>query len=68
MHGERPSQTGFVSLIDVESPIAPGYPIRAIKRMCDEALAEMSGHFDESMRRTARRVRTGSFARGCKRI
>lgn len=36
-----------MSLIDVEQLIAPKHPIRATKRMCDEALARMSAHFDE---------------------
>ena len=35
-----------MSLIDVETLIAADHPIRAIKRMCDDALAAMSGHFD----------------------
>ncbi len=47
MRGKRPSQTGFVSLIDVETLIAADHPIRAIKRMCDVVLTGMSGHFDE---------------------
>lgn len=47
MRGQRPSQTGFVSLINVESLIPASHPIRAIKRMCDQVLATMSGHFDE---------------------
>lgn len=47
MRGKRPSQTGFVSLIDVETLIAADHAIRAIKRMCDGVLAAMSGHFDE---------------------
>lgn len=36
-----------MSLIDVEALIAADHPIRAIKRMCDQVLAGMSGHFDE---------------------
>ena len=40
MRGKRPSQTGFVSLIDVETLIAADHPIRAIKRMCDEVLMD----------------------------
>jgi transposase len=47
MRGQLPSQPNFVSLIDVETLIAVDHPIRAIKRMCDEVLREMSGHFDE---------------------
>src|SRR5215204_28580 len=47
MRGQRPSQTGFVSLINVETLITVDHPIRTIKRMCDEVLAAMSKHFDE---------------------
>lgn len=47
MRGEVPSQPNFVSLINVETMIAAGHPIRAIKRMCDEVLRGMSAHFDE---------------------
>lgn len=47
MRGEVSSQPNFVSLIDVEALIAKEHPIRAIKRMCDAVLREMSGHFDE---------------------
>src|SRR5258708_40240786 len=47
MRGPRPSQAGFVSLINVETLMPADHPIRRIKRMCDEVLAVMSGHFDE---------------------
>jgi len=47
MRGKRPTQPSFVSLINVESLIAAEHPIRAIKRLCDEVLREMSVHFDE---------------------
>ncbi|MFT3869169.1 MAG: IS5 family transposase [Nibricoccus sp.] len=47
MRGKRKTQGDFVSLIDVEQLIAGDHPIRAIKGMCDEVLAAMSGHFDE---------------------
>ena len=47
MRGYQPKQSSFVSLIDVEKLIASDHPIRAIKRMCDEALGAMSAHFDE---------------------
>ena len=36
-----------MSLINVEALIPAGHPIRAIKRLCDEALRTMSAHFDE---------------------
>lgn len=47
MRGEVRSQPNFVSLINVETMIAADHPIRAIKRMCDEVLREMSPCFDE---------------------
>ena len=47
MHGQIPSQPGFVSLINVETLIAADHPIRAIKRLCDEVLRGMGAHFDE---------------------
>jgi len=47
MRGALPAQPNFVSLINVETMIAAEHPIRAIKRMCDAVLREMSGHFDE---------------------
>ena len=47
MRGKLPTQPNFVSLINVETMIAANHPIRAIKRMCDEVLRTMSGHFDE---------------------
>lgn len=47
MRGEVPAQPSFVSLINVETLIAADHPIRGIKRMCDEVLRGMSGHFDE---------------------
>src|ERR1700743_3156731 len=47
MRGQRPTQSSFVSFIDVEKLIAADHPIRAIKRLCDEVLKEMDGHFEE---------------------
>ena len=47
MRGQRPTQPSFVSLINVETLIGADHPIRAIKRMCDEALRAMDHHFDE---------------------
>lgn len=47
MRGRRQSQGVFISLIDVEELTAVDHPIRKIKAMCDEVLADMSGHFEE---------------------
>lgn len=46
MRGQLPFQPNFVSLINGETMIAGDHPIRPIKRMCDEVLRTMSGHFD----------------------
>ena len=46
MRGAIPSQPCFVSLISVETLIAADHPIRTIKKLCDEVLATMGGHFD----------------------
>jgi transposase len=47
MRGHVPSQPNFISLINVETLIAPDHPLRVIKRMLDEVLRGMSEHFDE---------------------
>jgi transposase len=47
MRGYVPDQLNFVSLIKVETLIAREHPLRVIKRMLDEVLHGMSGHFDE---------------------
>ena len=47
MRGPIPTQPSFVSLINVETLIPSDHPIRPIKRLCDEVLRTMSGHFDE---------------------
>jgi transposase len=47
MRGYVPAQLNFVSLINVETLIAPDHPLRVIKRMLDEVLRGMSAHFDE---------------------
>jgi transposase len=46
MRGFVPSQPNFISLINVETLIAPEHPLRVIKRMLDEVLRGMSEHFD----------------------
>ena len=47
MRGHVPSQPNFISLINVETLIAPDHPLRVIKRMLDAVLRGMSEHFDE---------------------
>lgn len=47
MRGIRKLQGDLISLVNVEALIAPNHPIRVIKRLCDQVLQGMSGHFDE---------------------
>lgn len=47
MRGTRQSQVSVACLINVETMIPEDHPIRAIKRLLDEVLAEMDGHFEE---------------------
>jgi len=47
MRGEQLKQTGFISLIDVESLIAADHPIRAIRRDVDLVLGRLHEHFNE---------------------
>jgi transposase len=47
MRGRPTNQTSFVSLIDVETLIAPNHPIRRIKALMDEVLRGMDAHFEE---------------------
>lgn len=47
MRGQRDKQGDFVCLINIEEFIAADHPIRVIKRLLDEVLEGMSGHFDE---------------------
>ena len=47
MRGKTTTQASFVSLIDVETLIAPTHPIRRIKALVDEVLRGMDRHFEE---------------------
>jgi transposase len=46
MRGQLPQQPSFLSLINVETLIAPTHPIRVIKRMCDEVLGGLTKQLD----------------------
>jgi transposase len=46
MRGDDQQQFGVFSYVSAEDRIAADHPLRAIRRMVDEALAGMSGHFD----------------------
>lgn len=47
MRGEKQSQVNVTCLINVETMIPSDHPIRTIKRLLNEVLAEMNAHFDE---------------------
>lgn len=47
MRGEKQSQVNVTCLINVETMIAGGHPIRTIKRLLTEVLAQMDAHCDE---------------------
>jgi transposase len=46
MRGEDHQQLGVFSYVSAEDRIASDHPLRAIRRMVDDALASLSGHFD----------------------
>ena len=47
MRGNRRTQVTMLAFIDLEERVAADHPLRAIKRLADHALAELSPAFDE---------------------
>ena len=47
MRGEKQDQVSVTCLIHVETMIPSDHPIRTIKRLLNEVLAQMDAHFDE---------------------
>lgn len=47
MRGQKQSQVSVTCLINVETMIPSDHPIRTIKRLLNEVLAQMDAHFDE---------------------
>ena len=47
MRGEKQSQVSVTCLINVETMIPSEHPIRTIKRLLNEVLAQMDAYFDE---------------------
>ena len=47
MRGRREPQVTMLAFIDLEERVPADHPLRAIKRLADEALAELSSTFDE---------------------
>src|SRR5215210_3520002 len=46
MRGQRTPQLTMLAFIDLEERVATTHPLRTIKRLSDEALAELSPTFD----------------------
>lgn len=47
MRGQKQSQVSVACLLNVETMIPAGHPIRVIKRMLDEVLRRMDEHFEQ---------------------
>lgn len=47
MRGRRDPQITMLAFVDVEERVPPDHPLRAVKRLADEALADLSATFDE---------------------
>jgi len=45
MRGDDQQQSGMFSYISAEQPVPQGHPLRALRTMADEALAELSPRF-----------------------
>lgn len=54
MRGEDQQQDGVFSYVSLEERVPSHHPLRVIRRMVDEALAELSGRFEELYARTGR--------------
>lgn len=54
MRGEQRGSEGLFSYIRLEERIAAGHPLRAIRALVDEALAALSGRFEELYSHTGR--------------
>ena len=46
MRGRQDPQVSMLAFVDLESRVPLDHPLRAIKRLADEALAELSPAFD----------------------
>jgi transposase len=54
MRGRQDPQVSMLAFVDLESRVPRDHPIRTIKRLADEALAELSWLFDELYAETGR--------------
>jgi transposase len=55
MRGEAPKQSSMLCLLSPESMVPQDHPLRPIKQMADEVLAELSPLFDEMYATTGRK-------------
>jgi transposase len=46
MRGDEKQQEAMFSYINLEQRVPPGHPLRAIRHMVDQALRDLSSHFD----------------------
>ena len=46
MRGRREPQRSMLAFVDAEERVPTGHPLRRIKRLADEALADLSPRFD----------------------
>jgi len=54
MRGDDQQQDGVFSYVSLEQRVPPSHPLRAIRKMVDQALGELSGRFDELYAATGR--------------
>ncbi len=54
MRGDENQQTAMFSYVSLEQRVPHGHPVRAIRRLADRALAELSRQFDELYARRGR--------------
>ena len=54
MRGDDQQQDGVFSYVNLEQRVPDGHPLRVIRKMVDEALAELSGRLDELYATTGR--------------
>ena len=47
MRGEKPNDGKLFSYVSLEERVPEDHPLRAMRRLTDEALAQLSSHFDE---------------------
>ena len=46
MRGDEKQQDAMFSYINLEQRVPPEHPLRAIRQMVDQALGDLSAHFD----------------------